>query len=298
MKSLLIINLNDWLKRPFPFYETIKQKVLIPITFSLLVMLGIIILNLPGNTDLFLNQILNVSTYGLIVILVSLIFSLVLPSIYPKTFNNDHWNVLKTILFFVISVAAIGIIITVYAFHFDNSNRINFFSVLLIIMMRSIILSFFPIILIVFYMERSLNRKNHFHATEINKELRNEKQAVHVDNQVYTFARGTQDEIQIAENNLLYIKAEGNYCMLFFDINSILKNKLVRSSLKDLEQLLKNSNRFVRCHKSYIINLNKISNVTGNAKGHTFYLKNNKSQIPVSRNFSRVLIRKIKENSK
>jgi len=298
MQKLLITNLNNWLNRPFPFYETYKQKTLIPIAFSLLVMFGIIILNPSENSDLLLKQVINVFTYGFIVILVSLIFSLVLPAIYPNTFDNDKWNVLKTILFFVMSVMAIGTIITIYAYHFDNSNKIDFFSFLFTIMIRSIILSFFPIILIVFYTERSLYKKNHFQAIEIISELRDEKQPKQIDNQIYTFAKGTNDEIKISEKNLLYIKAEGNYCLLVYNENSILKNKLVRSSLKKIEHLTNNSNRFVRCHKSYIVNLNKISNVIGNAKGYTFYFKNYKFQIPVSRSFSRALMRKIKENNK
>ncbi len=297
MQKSILTNLNNWLNRPFPFYETYKQKVVTPIIFSLLVMFGIIILNTSENTDLLLKQVLNVFTYGFIVILVSLVFSLVLPAIYPNTFNNDKWNILKTILFFVMSVVTIGSIITLYAYYFDNVNNIVFFSLLFTIMIRSIILSFFPIILIVFYTERRLYKKNHFHAIEINNELREKKQPKQIDNKIYTFAKGTNDEIKIFEKNLLYIKAEGNYCLLVYNENSTLKNKLVRSSLKKIAHLTHNSNRFVRCHKSYIVNLNKISNVTGNAKGYTFYLKDHKIQIPVSRSFSKELIRKIKENS-
>jgi hypothetical protein len=292
-----IIKLKNWLNKPFPFYETNKQKVLIPITFSLLVMFGIIILNPAENPDLLLKQVLNVFTYGSIVIFVSLIFSLVLPVIYPNIFNDDKWNILKTILFFVISIVTIDIIITIYAYHFDNSNKIDYFSLLFTIIIRSIVLNFFPLILIVFYSERSLYKKNYFKAVEIISELRDEKQTKQIDNQIYTFAKGTNDEIKISEKNLLYIKAEGNYCLLVYNENSILKNKLVRSSLKNIEHLTNKSNHFVRCHKSYIVNLNKISNVSGNAKGYTFYLKNHNFQIPVSRSFSKALIRKIKANN-
>ncbi len=298
MQKILITNINNWLKRTFPFYETKRQKVLIPITFSLLVMIGIIILNPSENADLLLKQILNVFTYGFIVILVSLIFSLVLPAIYPKTFDNDNWNVLKTILFFVMSVITIAILITVYAYNYDNSYNLDFFSLLFLVMIRSVVLSFFPIILIVFYIERSLYKKNNIRAVEINSKLREEKEFRQVDNQFFTFAKGTNDEIKISENNLLYIKAEGNYCLLAYNENSILKNKLIRSSLKNIELILKNSKYFVRCHKSYIININQISNVIGNAKGYTFYIKKYNTSIPVSRSFSKALVLKIKKDSK
>ena len=298
MRKLLITNLNNWLNRPFPFYETYKQKILIPIIFSLLVMFGIIILSPSGNTDLLIKHILNVFTYGFIVIIVSLIFSLLLPAIYPNTFNNDKWNVLKTILFFVTSVVTIDIIITIYAYHFDNSHNIDFFSLLLLIVIRSIILNFFPIILIVFYLERRLYKKNHYQAIEIIGELRGKKLEKLIDSKIFTFAKGTNDEIRISEKNLLYIKAEGNYCLLVYNENSILKNKLVRSSLKSIEHITNSSNHFIRCHKSYIVNFNKISNVIGNAKGYTFYLKKHKLQIPVSRSFSKALINKIKLNNK
>jgi len=60
------------MNKPFPFYETYKQKLGIPIVMSLFVMIGIIVLNTSKNSNLSNEQILNVSVYGLVAILISL----------------------------------------------------------------------------------------------------------------------------------------------------------------------------------------------------------------------------------
>ncbi len=297
MQKSLMTNINKWLRTPLPFYENYKQKILIPILLSLLVMIGIIILTPYENADMFFKQIVNVFQYGFIVIFISLFFSLILPEILPKIFNAEKWNIQKTIVLFLVTVFTIAISITVFVYFLDNPNNKHFHLYFVKIFIRSIILSFFPIIILVFYFERILRRKNHLRAIEIINELKTNQQSEQKrnNNLIYTFAKNTKDEIKIAENELLFVKAEGNYCLLTYRRKSIVMKQLIRSSLKDIEQILSKSNHFLRCHKSYIVNLDKISNITGNAKGYTFYLNETENTIPASRNLSKSLIDTIKK---
>ncbi len=298
MQKPLLTNIKKWLRRPLPFYENYKQKIAIPILLSLLVMIGIIILNPSENMDMFLKQILDVFKYGFIIIFISLIFSLILPEVFSNIYNAEKWNVQKTLVLFLVTVLTIAISITVFAYFFDNPNNKHFFPFFFTILIRSITLSFFPIVLLVFYSERILYRKNHLRAIEIIDELKTNQQIEQkqTKNVIYTFAKNTNDEIIITENELLYIKAEGNYCLLVYVKESNLLKHLIRSSLKEIEQFIRKSDHFLRCHKSYIINLNKISDITGNAKGYTFYLNESEHKIPASRNLSKSLIKRIKIN--
>ena len=69
--------------------------------------------------------------------------------------------------------------------------------------------------------------------------------------------------ISIPVKNIFYIKASGNY------VEIIEKNKLnghlIRYTLKDLDGQFKD---LFRCHKSYIVNINHITKITGNTKGY------------------------------
>ena len=298
MQKSLLKTIKKWLRRPLPFYDSYKQKIAIPIGLSLLVMTGIIILNPSENIDIFLKQISDVFKYGFIVISISLIFSLLLPEVFPNIFNSEKWNVQKTLVLFLVTVLTITITITIFVYFFDNPNNKHFFPFFFTIIIRSITLSFFPIVLLIFYSEKILYKKNHLHAIEIIHELKTNQQSKQkqTKNVIYTFAENTKDEIKITENELLYIKAEGNYCRLVYVKKSILLKHLIRNSLKEIEQIISKSNHFLRCHKSYIINLHKISDVTGNAKGYLFHLNETQYRIPVSRNLSKSLIRGIKIN--
>lgn len=293
-----LTKIKKWLRKPFPFPDNYKQKIVIPILLSLLVMIGIIILNPSKNMNMFIRQMLDVFKYGLIIILITIIFNLILPEVFPNIFDTEKWNVQKTLVLFLVTVLTIAISITVFAYFFDNPNNKHFFSFFFTILIRSIAISFFPIVLLVFYSERILYKKNNLRAIEIIDKLKADKQTEQkrTKNVIYTFAKNTKDEIKIIENELLYIKAEGNYCLLFCQKKSILMKQLIRSSLKEIEHVIGKSDHFLRCHKSYIINLNKISDITGNAKGYTFYLNESKDKIPVSRNLSKSLIKKIKIN--
>jgi len=195
MQKLLLTNINKWLHRPLPFYENYKQKIAIPILLSFLVMTGIIILNPSENMDMFLKQMLNVFKYGFIIIFISLIFSLILPEVFPNIYNTEKWNVQKTLVLFLVTVLTIAISITLFAYFFDNPNGKHFSPFFFKILIRSITLGFFPIVFLVFYSERILYRKNQLRAIEIIDELkRNQKiEPKQIKNGTYTFGKNTKD---------------------------------------------------------------------------------------------------------
>lgn len=295
MLKIDIARVKKSLIKPFPFFESYWEKLLIPILPTLFVMLGVVILNWSSDYGILLGRIVNVFAYGLIVILISIIFSLVLPLIFPKIFDEEKWNVLKTLIFILILILTITSVISTIAYKFDNSYNLDLSSFIVIIFIKSIVFSFFPIIIIVFYFEGVLHKKNHLIALNIIDEINNEKQIEQkIKSRIFTFAKNTKDEILIAEDNLIFIKAEGNYCNLFYKNNDNVITKLIRSNMKELELYLKKSSNFIRSHKSYIINLSFISDVTGNARGYLFHLANFEYKIPGSRNLSKSLISEIK----
>ena len=99
-------------------------------------------------------------------------------------------------------------------------------------------------------------------------------------------SNSTISKINISDNkttlnidikNLFYIKSEGNYVTVFE------KNKkyLIRSSLKKIIEQNNNS-ELIRCHKSYIVNSNKIKSISGNSKGYKISLLDKDFEIPAS----------------
>jgi hypothetical protein len=292
-----ITDIRRWLLKPIPFFENYRQKIIIPTLLSFIVMIGIIILNPYENTDDLLRQIVETFKYGSIIISISLIFSFILPEVFPTIFKTEEWNIIKSLIFFLTSLITIAIFTTAFAYLYDNQNNKSFFLLFFTILTRSIVLAFFPIVILIYYSERILFKKNHARAIVIIDELKADQPIMQkkAETAIFTFAKNTKDEINISEHELLYVKAEGNYCLLVYEKESDLLKHLIRGSLKEAELLISRSEFFYRCHKSYIVNLNKITDVKGNAKGFIFFLQH-ECMIPTSRNISKSLIRKIRIN--
>ncbi len=99
------------------------------------------------------------------------------------------------------------------------------------------------------------------------------------------------DDLSFNLNELLFIKADGNYIELFFiDGTKTLKRK----PIKTIENLLQSYLSIVKTHRSYLVNINHIENISGNAQGYKLKLKNYAEKIPVSRNMITSFNEKIK----
>jgi len=292
-----INKVKEIMDKPFPFYETYNQKIGVPIVMSFVVMIGIVSLNPSKNLSALTEQIINLLLYGFVTIIVTLVFSLLLPEIFPKIFSVEKWTVKKTIFFFLTSIFSVGLSLSLIAYYFDNPNDLLFSHFFYLILMRAIALSFFPIIILVLLAERALNRKTHKQVIDIENELKiKQKKRIKENELSFTFAKNSNDEIYLLENHIFYIKAEGNYCLFVFMEKGTLKKQLIRSKLKEVEQIIEESKSLTRCHRSYIVNLKKISNVTGNAKGYLLHLNKYNFKVPVSRQLSKTLIDNIRHN--
>jgi len=89
------------------------------------------------------------------------------------------------------------------------------------------------------------------------------------------------NELDVDSENVLYAKAEGNYIELFLNNGD---KRLKRLTMKSLENILHSNPNYIKTHRSYIVNINQIDSVIGNAQGYKIQLKNCSNIIPVSRN--------------
>ena len=106
------------------------------------------------------------------------------------------------------------------------------------------------------------------------------------------FISDNQNEnFEIRSNQLLCIKAEGNYCNVFYVENEQVVNKLIRTSLKKFENKFQNLSEIKRCHKSFIVNMKNVRRVSGNARNYAFHIEHIPFSVPVSRSFPQQIIK-------
>ncbi len=78
-------------------------------------------------------------------------------------------------------------------------------------------------------------------------------------------------------DDLLYFEADGSYTQVI----TTKGNYLISKKIKEFDELLQNDNRFFRVHRSYLVNILKISKYS-KREGATLIIENNKV-IPVAR---------------
>ena len=87
-------------------------------------------------------------------------------------------------------------------------------------------------------------------------------------------------------NELLCIKSVENYIEVYTVKESKLSKTILRNTLKNLQENLLEFDCFEQCHRSYLVNLNKVQHFTGNAQGLSLQFSNEiQLKVPVSRRY-------------
>jgi DNA-binding LytR/AlgR family response regulator len=96
------------------------------------------------------------------------------------------------------------------------------------------------------------------------------------------FIRDKHYLVKVPFHDILYLRADGNYTMLFTE-----KRKIVsRNTLKDFEACLPGS-RFIRIHKSYIVHVSAITGISAQS------LLLGEHEIPLGRNYQDMILPRI-----
>lgn len=101
-------------------------------------------------------------------------------------------------------------------------------------------------------------------------------------------AENGKDKLAILVGDLLYIAASDNYCTVVYTEGTNLRKTLLRSSLSRLESQI-SEQRIVRCHRSYLINLDRVASVSGNAQGYKLHFDTSSESAPVARAYNAIV---------
>jgi hypothetical protein len=93
------------------------------------------------------------------------------------------------------------------------------------------------------------------------------------------------EKIELLPDEILLIRSADNYVDIFYKTNDIVERKLLRNTLKNIQQVLKNNREFLRCHRTCIVNTSFIVNMTNSYKGHWLKILDFDEEIPVSRQY-------------
>src|SRR5688572_17830824 len=94
------------------------------------------------------------------------------------------------------------------------------------------------------------------------------------------------EKVEVNTGNLHLVASANNYIKVYHENKGTLSYSIIRSTLKKTEETLVDHSNFFKCHRAYIINLDKVIHVEGNAQGYKIRIQGHEDLIPVSRNLN------------
>lgn len=94
-------------------------------------------------------------------------------------------------------------------------------------------------------------------------------------------------KLSVKLDNLFYIKAEDNYINVFYQRNGTIASYMLRCKMQTIADNCVDSSSLMRCHRSYIVNIQKVSVLHNEADGFVIdFEREGLESIPVSKTYS------------
>lgn len=281
--------IRKYLSQRFP-YEENKWKIILPV--SLFVGLFMLVFQPFGLSELEMEfKTLVLTGFGVVTLIV-LIFNLIfIPSLFPKAFNEESWIVWKELLFLLWILFTVGLGNLLYSsytmgFNLSLSNVIIFQTF-------TVAVGIIPVTVLVLLKQNYLRRKNEGDARILNTSLERHLHKDAGDPKVTLVSENEKDNISLSIDDLLYVKSDGNYITVGYLKDSQHGKVMLRQTMKYATGRLAAYPQIFQCHRSWLVNLDRIDRVTGNSQGLRLIMEGFDADIPVARNQSPEVRRRI-----
>lgn len=204
--------------------------------------------------------------------------------VYYPLFRERGWTVVHQFLWTLFQLYITGITCCIYAVVVNvfPENLISFLKMEVYVLLSSII----PIIMMLLIKQNYLLSRHRRLAKLLNKELNEEHHVnsaqTHPD-AITIEGDNRNEQIELIPDQIDCIIAVDNYFEIVWQENEEEHRKLLRGTLTMVEDTVRNLPFLFRCHKDYLVNLNKVTHITGKGQGYRLQLKNHPEVVPVSR---------------
>lgn len=283
--------ITETLRSPFPYYfDDERKNTALTAGFSLFLILFMLAVKNEFEAKILL---MGVSTF--FVLYVNVVW---LPKLWPRFMDTPNWTVGKYIAFSLWQMLVCCIFLPVVCQVFGIGADLSLFERIVIISPKVLGYGIVPLIISSLLMHNHMLREGLRNAIRANREL-GRIQELRLDPQhtmtnVVTIHSDTRESLELCLSKLLYVEANDNYSTFFWKTGDTVEKKMLRMNLKTVESQLDNY-LTMRCHRSFIVNLNAISHVTGNANGYKLSIRDCNFSVPVSRAKGKEVIQKIEQ---
>jgi hypothetical protein len=276
--------------------EEPKDNLWLALIFGSFVFLFLLVFEPFDFIDHQKNPTLISAGFGVVTSIIVILNFAILSSFVRKFVSSDDWKLKHTFYASIWNISTIAI--GNYFYMVATSDIDNNFSEMFKALYYTVSIGIFPVIIILVYSEHQLLKKNQIIVAETVSIIEN-RTAVHKneennEKEILLKADIAADDFLLDIRSLAFIKAEGNYSTFFLENSDENTGIIKRISLKSVEEQLKTFPNIMRCHRSYIINIDKIKNVSGNARNFSVSYDIQDIAIPISRTKEKEILASIR----
>ncbi|TDI93414.1 MAG: LytTR family transcriptional regulator [Caldithrix sp.] len=279
----MIRKLISSLQKPYPLNIDFNRVLPFILAFGFFISIFLIIFQPFGlNNYHSPDKTLQLIGMGFIVTILLSVNLLAIPKIISSVFSEDRWNIGREITWNIwLSVTTIlgssfyWVLVTGQTVSAAYIYRASLNSLVFTLFLTPI-----SVLCVMSNYMRSLKRKLE-RAEEVTRSLQS-SQTKSFTHPLELLSETGKEKLKMPVDKLLFIQSCDNYANVVRQKNGSTTEKLLRSSLKNIEEQI-TLPFIVRCHRSFIVNLSLVRAITGNSRNYTLSLKNYPTPIPVSR---------------
>jgi hypothetical protein len=277
--KLKLTQIGKYLKQPYPYYYSNQKRLILLLLFISVLSFSFSYLFQPFDVNVTEHKINPIS-----ILIIHACIPFPIAFVYISLINRNikdelFWTLGKEIFHLAFILLIIGIVdFLIRDLIYTNLNNWSFQYFWEEIRNTFLVGILLLIIVVPLNLERLINK--HTSRLKTLSTLTVEKSntiLVSVKNSV------SNENFEIKIKDFLFAKVESNYTEVFTYSPLGIKKELIRITLKELEEQLEPLCRIYKTHRSYLINLNAIASISGNAQGYQLSLKNCSIKVPVSR---------------
>jgi DNA-binding LytR/AlgR family response regulator len=105
------------------------------------------------------------------------------------------------------------------------------------------------------------------------------------EHEITIYSANKAERLQKKLNAIITIKSADNYIDVFYFSDDLVKNRLIRNTLKSIEDQLINQVFIVRCHRTCLINSLHIDKLVRTPKGYQLKMRGIEKKVAVSKQY-------------
>lgn len=268
-----------YLNQSYPMVEN-RWNIILPISLFICLFMLIFqpfgLATYSGSDKFFI-----LAGYGLVTCFI-LIFDLFLvPLVLPHFFQVKNWAVWKELVYLLFILFTIGLGNLFYTSEFFHL-RLTFSNVLTV-QLFTLAIGVIPISTITIVKQNYLYRKYSMSADQLSLTLHPHNISEDLISTATFMSDNGKDELSVPLSDLLAIDAERNYITIYYLEFGEPRSALLRNTLSYAEEILAGYPAIFKCHRSFLVNVDRVVKVKGNSQGYRLLINGVPDEIPVSR---------------